>query len=423
VSLHEELQPGTPEQTLESLRTLLRARGATPEEIAAAEQEDRLDLLAVDRLLLPSEHRHSTEHVSQATGLEEGVPARLWRALGFAEPEDGGSEDAKPFTDQDLEALRMVNGLVSLGLASLDTAVQLSRVMGSSMERLAEALVAASDAPGTGSVVAADEGFLAAGMDDRLLVAQQVAFASEVIFPSVERLLLYAWRRHVQAAVRRRVTLLRDDAMNDPHLPVLTVGFADMVGFTALSQQLGAAQLAQVVDRFEAVAHDTVVVGGGRVVKMIGDEVMFVTDHPYQAVVIAFALVDAYADDELLSDVRVGLATGHVLARDGDYFGSVVNRASRIVNIADAGTVLVSGEVHDELRDHAAVRLAPLRPRELKDFGRVQLFAATRPDAPAVPDSRRSGVRWRRLANLANLGQELDALRERGKAAIARLDD
>jgi adenylate cyclase len=214
------------------------------------------------------------------------------------------------------------------------------------------------------------------------------------------------------------VTLLRDDVGHDAHLPVLTVGFADMVGFTALSQQLSATDLAELVDRFEAVAHDTVVVGGGRVVKMIGDEVMFVTDHPYQATLIALGLVDAYADDELLSDVRVGLATGNVLARDGDYFGSVVNRASRIVNIADAGTVLVSDEVAGVLADHPDVRCDPLKPRELKDIGRVQLFATTRSNAPAVPDSRRSGVRWRRMSDLR---QELEHLRQRGEAMLTTI--
>lgn len=411
MTLYEQLEPGSSEQTVAGLRALLLARGATPAEIDAAEREDRLDLLAVDRLMIPSANRHMSEQVLEASALEEGVPARLWRALGFAEGVDG----RETFTDQDLEALRIVFGLVSLGLASVDTAVQLTRVMGSSMERLAEALVAAADESHPGSDM---PGFLSGDLQDRLTVAQQVAFASEVVFPSVERLIVYAWRRHIQAAVRRRVTLLRDGTGQDAHLPELTVGFADMVGFTSLSQQLSAVQLAQVVDRFEAVAHDTVVVGGGRVVKMIGDEVMFVTDLPQQAVAIAFSLVDAYADDELLSDVRVGLATGHVLARDGDYFGSVVNRASRIVNIADAGTVLVSDEVRDALRDHPGMHFEPLRPRELKDLGRVRLYAARRRDAPVVPDSRRSGVRWRRLAELH---EEIETLRERGRAAIGSL--
>jgi hypothetical protein len=64
---------------------------------------------------------------------------------------------------------------------------------------------------------------------------------------------------------------------------------------------------------------------------MIGDEVMFVTDTPTDAARIGLALAEAYADDELLSDVRVALAVGPVLVQDGDFYGPVVNLASRAV--------------------------------------------------------------------------------------------
>jgi adenylate cyclase len=404
----EGLTPGTREEVAAGLRALLLARGTTGAEVDAAEREDRLDLLAVDRLMSAGRERRSGDDVNDSVGLDAGVPARLWRALGFAD--EGVLTDA--FTEQDLEALRIVYGLVSMGLASLETTVQLTRVMGSSMERLAEALAGAFEAPGHGHP---DPAFLPPGVDDRLAIAEQVAFASEVVLPSVERLIVHAWRRHIQAAMRRRVTLIRDLAGQDPHLPMLTVAFADMVGFTALAQQLSADDLGRVVDRFEALAHDTVVAGGGRVVKMIGDEVMYVTELPRQALSIAFQLVDAYADDELLSDVRVGMATGRVLARDGDYFGSVVNRASRIVNIADAGTVLVSPEVCEAVAGDEGIVCLPIRPRDLKDIGRVELFAASRPDAPSVSDERRTGTRWRRLSEFRH---EIEVLRARGEAVV-----
>ena len=89
------------------------------------------------------------------------------------------------------------------------------------------------------------------------------------------RLLEYVWRRHLQAATRRAM-LLRTRGVDEGIRPVMAVGFADMVGFTVLSQHLGDEELAAVVARFEELAHDTVVALGGRVVKMIGDEVMFV---------------------------------------------------------------------------------------------------------------------------------------------------
>ena len=130
-----------------------------------------------------------------------------------------------------------------------------------------------------------------------------------------------------------------------------------MVGFTLLSQHLSDEELAAVVRRFEEISHDIVTSARGRVVKMIGDEVMFVTDTVADAARIGLDLADAYADDDLLSDVRVGLASGPVLARDGDYFGPTVNLAHRIVNIGNPGTVLMSDEFHTRPRGGGARRV------------------------------------------------------------------
>ena len=126
-----------------------------------------------------------------------------------------------------------------------------------------------------------------------------------------------------------------------------------MVGFTLLSQHLTDEELAAVVRRFEDISHDIVTNARGRVVKMIGDEVMFVVDNVADAARIGLGLADAYADDDLLSDVRVGLAFGPVLLRDGDYFGPTVNLAHRIVNIGNPGTVLMSDEFHTALMEEA----------------------------------------------------------------------
>lgn len=383
-------------EVVTSLRALLLARAVPPDEIDAAVAEDRLDLLVIDRLLLPTLRLATPEEVIETTGIPLEIADKLWRALGFAEVGAG----TPAFTHHDIDALRTIQGLTDLGLTSLETSVQLTRVLGSSMSRLADAFMSATD--GAHDVV--DYPLTPVSeVDPHLAEAMRVAFASEVVLPSVEQLLVYAWRRHIQAAARRRATMLRDNAAANPVLPVLTVGFADMVGFTSLSSQLDADALAEVVDRFEQLAHDTVVEGGGRVVKMIGDEAMFVTHDPVAGACIALDLIDAYADDDVLSDVRVGLATGPVLARDGDFFGAVVNRSSRIVNIADAGTVLVSAEARDEIVaacDQAGgpeLSWTPLRSRELKDLGRVALWAVARPGRPGPSEQRRAGVRWRRL--------------------------
>jgi adenylate cyclase len=397
------------EEALARVRAFLLEHRVLEQDVARAEAEDVLDLLVVDCLLVPGE-RYTQSEVADFTGMPEEMAARFWRALGFADV----SADDKIFTDLDIEAIRVLQTMVDLGAADVDTALQLARVIGSSMARIAEAEVAPAvrgmmGAPGTGlgsSVEAADR-FV--GLADRSL-------------PAMARLLEFAWRRHVQASVRRAM-LLR--ARHDPGaLPDLCVGFADMVGFTMLSQQLSEEELAALVSRFEVVAHDTVTARGGRVVKMIGDEVMFVTDMAADAARIGLALAEAYADDELLSDVRVALAVGPVLVQDGDFYGPVVNLASRAAGIAAPGSVLVSDEFHSALlRDldqdpsaSAEFAFKALRPRLVKDLGRVQLWAVYRPGSEPLTLDRRASRRWERLSEVLH---ELDDLRERGERLLS----
>lgn len=397
-----------------AIRAIALSHGVTEEEFDQAIADNSLDLLVVDRVMLHAARMMTGEEVSEQSGISLEKADRLWRALGF--PEAGG---APVFNEQDVEALRTIGGLAQLGLSSDESSVQVTRVLGQSMSRLADALVASVDAAlheiGRPEWATATE-------DDRILLAEALAFSSEVVFPSMEKLILYAWRRHIQAAARRRASMGRDGSLESSMLTRLTVGFADMVGFTALSSQLTAEALARVVDRFEDLAHTTVVNGGGRPVKMIGDEVMFVTTDPLAAVRIGLSLVEAYADDELLSDVRVGVATGPVLMREGDFFGSVVNRAHRTVAIADAGTVLAGDEVRAEItarRSDGAQDLEweALKPRELKDIGRVTLWHV-RQAGTGTSEERRSGHRWRRLSNIT---AELAILRERGERAIGAM--
>jgi len=205
----------------------------------------------------------------------------------------------------------------------------------------------------------------------------------------------------------------------DGALPVLAVGFADMVGFTTLSQQLTEEELAAVVARFEELAHDTITAGGGRLVKMIGDEAMFVADTALDAARIGLDLAETYADDELLSDVRVALAVGPVLVQDGDYYGPVVNLASRAVNMALPGSVLVTDEFHRALDQGTAegeFAMRALRPRVVKDVGRVQLWVLHRPGAEPVAPDRRMGRRWDRITEVLH---DIDELRERGERLIS----
>ncbi len=123
--------------------------------------------------------------------------------------------------------------------------------------------------------------------------------------------------------------------------------------------------------RFEALTHDTIAECGGRLVKTIGDEVMFVSESPAVTAQIAIRLTERTGDDSALPDARGGLAYGSVIAREGDYYGSVVNLAHRLVEVAYPGTVLTSAELHDAIADDPAFGWGRSRDRKIRDIGRV----------------------------------------------------
>ncbi|HMD46334.1 MAG TPA: adenylate/guanylate cyclase domain-containing protein [Acidimicrobiales bacterium] len=388
------------QEALDHVRRLLRAAGATDEEIDRAAEGHVLDLLAVDRLLLPAPTRYTQAELAEKSGIPAGLLRRLWRSLGFQDTAD----DEPVFTDLDVEAARSFQDLLALGAADVSLAFELARVIGSSMARIAEAEVGSMRALRTEDDVAAADAF---------------ASVADVTLPTMGRLLEFVWRRQLQAAARRAM-LLRERGALSGATANLVVGFADMVGFTLLSQHLTEEELADVVQRFEVVSHDIITAMGGRVIKMIGDEAMFVVPDVVAGARIAVELADAYAGDELLSDVRVGLAFGPVLLREGDVFGSTVNLASRIVNIANPGTVLVSDEMHEHLAEAApdAFTMTPLRPRVLKDVGRVQLWwcarAGDRSEGASSASDHRRKVRFDRLADVADASCQASGLGQPG---------
>ena len=402
---------GDQDAALVRVRAFLTGAGVGAEEIDRAERNDLLDLLVADRLLVPAERRYTESEVAARTGMPVELARRFWRALGFPDPRP---ED-RIFTDLDVEAILIINGILALDVADVESALQLARVIGSSMARIAEAEVSPG-VMGAPFPVPAEQA-------DSVEAADVAVRLAEPALPAMARLLEFAWRRHVQAAIRR--AMLRRSRRGGT-APVLCVGFADMVGFTMLSQQLAEDELAVVVSRFEEVAHYTVTGGGGRLVKMIGDEAMFVSESPVSAARIGLGLAEAYAGDELLSDVRVGLAQGPVLVQDGDYYGPVVNLAHAVVAIADPGSVVLSDDFHTALlmelhpsggesTGDGEFSFRAVRPRQLKDLGRVQLWVLHRPGTQPARLERRVGRGWERLAEVMS---DIEELRDRGERLV-----
>jgi adenylate cyclase len=366
------------DDALAAVRDMLLGLGCTPAELAEAEREGTLPLLAVERLMVAEVATHDLATVCELSGLHVDQVVHLWRTLGYPVPRP----DEVAFTDADVDILTEIGHMLAGDVASTDLVLQMSRVIGSSMARIASSQVDAISARVAGSPRAA------ARADDAELTDERIVVSAAALLPIVPRVLAATWRRHLQAAIRRRLTIVE---AGQGHLGV--VGFADLVGFTALSQQVGDDELAAIVDQFEQLAFDVVTAQGGRVVKMIGDEVMFTVDSAEAAAEIGLALAEGTRGADELSDLRVGLAAGPLLEREGDLYGPVVNLASRITAIAFPGTIVVSASVRDRLEGREEYRLRSMRARYLKDIGRVPLWVLRR----AAPAESRFAERRRAL--------------------------
>ena len=301
------------------------------------------------------------------TGVDLEKARRLWRALGF--PEHGG---ATAFTRSDAEALSRLVGLVDSGLIDFDLAVHLTRAVGQTMARLSDWEVSALL---TRVLELAGEeagGDSAEQAGDRLAIGLRMI---EEFSEPFEALLIYVWRRHLAAAVARTEALgAREE---DLHTTRLTVGFADIVQFTALSNQLSEDRIGDLVELFEARCADVVATQRGRVIKSIGDSVLFVHEDPIAAYEIAEGIITVIGRDSRMPDVRVGLASGLVVLRLGDVFGPPVNMAARLTAVARRNRVIVDGETAGLLpEDQFETRRLPARP--VRGFGIVEPVAVRR---------------------------------------------
>jgi adenylate cyclase len=292
---------------------------------------------------------------------------RLWRALGF--PRVG--DEPMAFADGDLEALARTVRLVRGGTLDEDTAIAVARALGQTSDRLVNWQI---------EVLAEHVARHGAPADSERTLAAVDALADDL-----EHLLVYSWRRHLAAAVSRLA--LGRGQREEVSAGDLTVGFADLVSFTRLSQRLSHRQLGVLVQRFEALAADVVTGGGGRVIKTVGDEVLFTAVDPRAGAVIALSLSERMAVDDVVPDVRVGLAHGRVLRSQGDVFGGPVNLASRLTALAEPGTVVTEPVTAQGLAGSPHFVLVPQRARQVRGFGQVQplLIARAGPGGPQIP--------------------------------------
>lgn len=307
----------------------------------------------LEGLVLGEEPHLTRTEVAEQAGVPLETALQLWHHLGFPHADDG----ERAFTSKDVEALQYAQTLIDAGVLSENRQAALVRTWGRSFARLAEwetSLLAdvARERAGEGG----DE------VEDLIKLGAQV-------LPLVDALQEYVWRRHLASAGRRMLTVAGATAVK------LAVGFVDIVGYTSQSKRLDEQELVDWIEEFEETCAGVVVDHGGRVIKSLGDAVLFAIESPVAAARIALELTARGASEEdPFPQIRAGVAYGDVVPRLGDVFGPTVNIASRLTSIARPSSVLVDEGEAEALADQADMDVARLRRTSVKGYSRLQPY-------------------------------------------------
>jgi class 3 adenylate cyclase len=331
-----------------ALLAYLSSQGVTAEQMVAADREHRLPFVLGDLAISPGDAELTIEEVAERLGATPDTVNRIWSAFGFARCPPG----ERRFAEADVRVLQVLS-VVSHYFGEAQ-GVQFARSVGSAMARVAE----------TGFTLAlanVEDGFLPRA--ESLVAAAQSSALLGTMTEAAPMVFDVVFRHHIELVVRRWDASLPDD----PSTITTTVGFADLVGFTSLSRSFTAAEVSAALTDLESLALDATSTVRGRLVKLIGDEIMFVAPDPDAGCEVALALLDGASAHAVLPSLRASLAAGTVVPFEGDYYGPVVNLASRLVDAAPPDGLLVTTELAGRL-DPARFTSADRRRLELKGF-------------------------------------------------------
>ena len=344
----------------EGIDAALRSLGARDDQIEEAHRTGYPVGLAAD-LVLTQGAEFSPADLAARIGVPVERVLDLWRTLGVNVPDAG----APMFSERDAEFTASIIRTNPVG-AHGD---ELLRVLGTSLTRVAEAAVAVyvQTVEPTLDLPDVDISVWVRNMAEATGAARQLGDSMGTIFPHLLR----------DAIVRQRAAQTEG---GDRSLYRLAVGFVDLVGFTPLSRRSSPSKLLELISQFEVKAFEVATGHGGRIVKHIGDEVMFVALDAVAWCAIARDITAAYTEG---IEPRAGVAFGDVISRHGDYYGTVVNLASRLAELAVPGEVLVNPAVAESAAGTMAFR--PAGRRLLKGFDEpMEVFSldtGTAPDA------------------------------------------
>ncbi len=311
----------------------------------------------IERAILGSLPELTGEQVAEPAGLTVAQARRLWRALGFPE-----TDETSVFSQADAEALLRVAAIERDGRLDFETILRMTRAMGQTMDRLAEWEVA--------TMTSMLEKRQRSGV-----VRDEVLGLVQGMGEDFESLLIHVWRRHLTAAIARAGSA--GVAAEDEQIMQATVGFADLVSFSALTNDLDEDQIGNLVEVFETRSHEIVSRRGGRVIKTLGDSVLFMATSPAEGMEIAWDIIGLIGGDERLPDVHVGVVTGSVVLKMGDVYGPAVNLAARLVGVARRNRVITDTHTAELLPgERFDTRVLPARP--VRGFGDIEPVAVRR---------------------------------------------
>lgn len=297
--------------------------------------------------------RYTSRDVWERAGLEEVFARRVFRALGLPEV---GDEEIE-FDDRDVAVARTVRLLLDQGYPQ-DEIVTVARTYGYSLSRIAFAQVRLFRRAFIDPLVSAGNSM------------EEVDKQLDDIVPS----LLEVLDQQLQAIHRRHLAIALQQIAPTAGAATETMaaGFADLVNFSRLSNDLEGDDLEDLITRFETLVVEKCVGAGAQVVKVLGDAVMFVSPDPVAALDAALDVVQGTKTDPELPEARAGLDYGEVRPLGGDYFGRTINVASRLTGFARPGTVIASQALLDVLPDGFDV--SHIGKARLKGVGPIRAF-------------------------------------------------
>lgn len=321
---------------------------------------------ALEKSLLGEGDRYTPSQAAELAGIPLKAARRIWRNMGFPDI----APNVPYFTETDVRMLSDLRALDDEGTIRMEYVVSLVRAEGQLTDRTVawqiEALV--------------HNIMVTENVDDNE-ARRKLLLDFPRYLEVLEHLAVYAYRRQMYAGILR-LGLRENNATSSgiAHLPLVRgVGFVDLVSYTSLVRNLDAAALSQLINHFEQSCLDVIAPLGGRIIKTLGDEVFFLTETPDAIAEISLQLSEKIGVDPHLPDVRVAFIWGEVLANRGDVYGSSVNLASRLVSLAEPGTVLTDNETANTLRQVGNhYTLTSQGTRNVRSFGNVDPVAVTR---------------------------------------------